>query len=421
MDFESVLIATCLSAAIGTLLTGLLANYPFAQAPGMGLTAYFVYSVVLQSGYSWQAALFLVFCSGIIFMLLTATGLRSKLAEGLPDCVLKAIPVGIGLFITLIGMNNVGLIEINQGPIIEILLTTSENNPANLVDEVLNAPPQIVQMGSLSNPEVLLAILGLLVMGILIVKRVTGAILIGIVMITALHLILGYGSVPDRLFTEHLDLSPTFLQLDPSDLFDTNKSLVSNLLNVATVVVAFTIVDLFDTIGTLYGTADKGGFLNKHGKLPRLNRALMADAIATTSGALLGTSTTTTYIESGSGVAAGGKTGLSSMVVALLFVAFIFLSPVASIIPACATSPALIMVGVFMMGAVRKIDFENWHLAIPAFLTIVVIPFTYSIANGIGAGIIFYVLLSLFTGNGKKVNPLVYLIAVLFLFKFIAG
>jgi len=178
MDFESVLIATCLSAALGTLLTAFLANYPFAQAPGMGLTAYFVYSVVLQNGYSWQAALFLVFCSGIIFILLTATGLRSKLAEGLPDCVLKAIPVGIGLFITLIGMNNVGMIEINQGPIIDILLTTAENKPANLIDDVLNAPPQIVQMGSLTNPDVLLTVLGLLIMGILIIKWVTGAILI---------------------------------------------------------------------------------------------------------------------------------------------------------------------------------------------------------------------------------------------------
>ncbi|MGD1946066.1 MAG: NCS2 family permease [Croceivirga sp.] len=421
MDFESVLIATCLAAAIGTILTAFLANYPFAQAPGMGLTAYFVYTVVLQNGYSWQAALFLVFCSGVIFVLLTATGLRSKLAEGLPDCVLKAIPVGIGLFITLIGMNNAGLVEINQGPIIDILLGASGREPAHLINDVLNAPPQIVQMGSLSNPEVLLAILGLLIMGILVVKRVTGAILIGILTITAIHLICGLGTFPETIFTERLNLSPTFLQLNPGGLFEADKTVFSNILNVITIVIAFTIVDLFDTVGTLYGTADKGGFLTKDGKLPKLNRALMADAIATTFGALLGTSTTTTYIESGSGIAAGGRTGLSSVVVALLFLCFIFISPLASIIPPSATSPALIMVGVFMMGSIKKIDFEQWHLAIPAFLTIVVIPFTYSIANGIGAGIIFYLLLSIFNGGIKKVKPIVFVIAALFMVKFITG
>lgn len=421
MDFESVLIATCISAAIGTLLTGLLANYPFAQAPGMGLTAYFVYSVVLQNGYPWQAALFLVFCSGVLFILLTATGLRSKLAEGLPDCVLKSIPVGIGLFITLIGMNNVGLIEVNQGPIIDILLSTTENHPKNLIDDVLSAPPQIVQMGSLANPEVLLSIFGFLLMGILIVKRVSGAIFIGIVTVTLVHLFSGLGTWPEHIFTSSLDISPTFLQLSPNGLFTEDKSLFSNILSIITVVIAFTIVDLFDTIGTLYGTADKGGFLTKEGKLPRINKALMADALATTSGALLGTSTTTTYIESGSGIAAGGRTGLSSVIVALLFMCFIFLSPLASVIPSCATSPALMMVGVFMMGSVTKIDFEKWHLAIPAFLTIVIIPFTYSIANGIGAGILFYVLLSLFSGELKKVKPAVFIIAGLFLVKFIAG
>lgn len=421
MNFESVLIATCLSAAIGTLLTAFLANYPFAQAPGMGLSAYFVYSVVLQGGYPWQAALFLVLCSGILFIILTVTGLRSKLAEGLPDCVLKAIPVGIGLFITLIGMNNSGLIEVNQGPIIDILLNTSETNPANLIDEVLNAPSQIVQMGSLSNPEILLTILGLLIMGILVVKKVNGAILIGIVLITAIHLLLGLGAFPESIFSPTLDVSPTFLQLSPDGLFSADKTIFSNVLSLITVVIAFTIVDLFDTIGTLYGTADKGGFLDKQGKLPKLNKALMADGLATTSGALLGTSTTTTYIESGSGIAAGGKTGLSSVVVALLFLCFIFFSPLASVIPTSATAPALIMVGVFMMGSIKKIDFEKWHLAIPAFLTIVIIPFTYSIANGIGAGIIFYVLLSFFSEEREKPKPVVFIIAGLFLIKFIAG
>mgnify|MGYP000368127810 CR=1 FL=1 len=419
MDFDSVLIATCLAGAVGTLLTALLANYPFAQAPGMGLTAYFLYSVVLQDGYSWQAALFLVFCSGLIFIFLTVTGLRSKLAEGLPDCVLKAIPVGIGLFITLIGINNVGLIEINQGPIIDILLNAKEAVPADLVDDVLEAPPQIVQLGALSDPNVLLALFGLFLMSVLVLKRVTGAILIGIITVTLLHIMLGLGQMPKSIFTANFDLSPTLFKLSPSDLFSSDISTLANIINFMTIVVAFTMVDLFDTLGTLYGTADKGGFLTKDGKLPRINKALMADAFATTFGALLGTSTTTTYIESGSGIAAGGRTGLTSVVVAVLFLSFIFLAPLAGIIPQSAISPALIMVGVFMMASVTKIDFEKWNVAIPAFLTIVMIPFTYSIANGIGAGIIFYVLLSLFNGEVKKVRPVVFIIAGLFLLKFI--
>lgn len=419
MDYQSVLIASCLAAAIGTLLSGFLANYPFAQAPGMGLSAYFVYSVVLQSGYSWQGALFLVFCSGIIFIFLTVTGVRTKLVEALPPAIMQAIPVGIGLFITLIGVNNVGLIDVNQGPIIDILLSNSESQPSALIGEVLNAPPQIVQLGNLSNPNVLLAVLGLAIMGILVLKKVPGAILIGIVSITIIHLLLGLGSLPESIFTSSLDLTPTFCQLSPSDFFAGDGSLLSELLNFITIVIAFTLVDLFDTLGTLYGTADKGGFLDKNGKLPRINKALMADALATTFGALFGTSTTTTYIESGSGIAAGGKTGLTSVVVAFLFLLFIFISPLASIIPTSATAPALIMVGVFMMGSVAKIDFEKWHVALPSFLTIIMIPFTYSIADGIGIGIIFHIILSVFSGEGKKIQPLIYVIALLFILKFI--
>lgn len=420
MDFQSVLIASCLTAAIGTVLTGVLANYPFAQAPGMGISAYFVYSVILQAGYSWQTALFLVFCSGIIFILLTATGLRSKLAEGLPTCVLQAIPIGIGLFITLIGINNVGLITVNQGPIIDILLSAEEAAPAALIDDVLSAPPQILQMGAVTDPNVLLAVLGLLLMSILVIKRVTGAILIGIVTVTVLHLTLGLEAMPETVFTTEFNLS-TFFQLSPKELFTDSSSLLSNMLHFVTIVIAFTLVDLFDTIGTLYGTAEKGGFLTKEGKLPRINKALMADALATTVGSLLGTSTTTTYIESGSGIAAGGRTGLTSLVVAVLFLLFIFISPLASVIPTCATAPALIMVGVFMMGAVTKIDFERWQVAIPSFLTIIMIPFTYSIADGIGIGIIFYAALHVFTGQFRSVGIVTYVISALFVLKFIVG
>ena len=417
MDFESVLIATCLAAAIGSLLSGLLSNYPFAQAPGMGLNAFFVYTVVFQGGYSWQGALAIVFISGVVFILLTLTGIRSSILNSFPKSVLQAIPVGIGLFISLIGLNNAGIITFNQGPIIDIILSTELFDQQAMISKVNNAPPQIIQLGDLSLPEVLLSIFGLSVMAILVARKMHGAILISILLVTIVSLIFGMTQVPDQLISTDLSIAPTFFQLDFSAIFKGGEGLAI-ILEFVTVLLAFTMVDLFDTLGTLYGTAEKGGFLNKDGKLPRMKQALLADAIATTSGALLGTSTTTTYIESGSGIAAGGKTGLTAVIVAILFVVCIFLAPIASMIPTSATAPALIMVGVFMMSAIKKINLENMEEAIPAFLTIILIPLTYSIANGIGAGIIFFTLISLFTGKAKQLSPVIIVIAILFIIKF---
>ena len=419
MDFESVLIATCLAAAIGSLLSGLLSNYPFAQAPGMGLNAFFVYSVVFQAGYSWQGALAIVFISGVIFILLTITGVRSGILESFPKSVLQAIPAGIGLFISLIGLNNAGIIKFNQGPIIDIILSTEAFDQQSMISAVNNAPPQIIQLGDVTSPEVLLAVVGFMLMSVLVAKKFNGAILISILLITVASLVLGITKMPEQLTATDISIAPTLLQMDFSAIFQGDQStLFSVILEFVTVLLAFTMVDFFDTLGTLYGTAEKGGFLDKNGKLPRVKQALLADAIATTSGAMLGTSTTTTYIESGSGIAAGGKTGLTAVVVAILFLICIFLAPLAGAIPASATAPALIMVGVFMMSAIKKINLDDMTEAIPAFLTIVLIPLTYSIASGIGAGIIFYTIISLFTGKVRELSPVVLIITILFIIKF---
>lgn len=420
MDFQSVMIATCLAGAMGSLLTGLLSNYPFAQAPGMGLNAFFVYTVVFQSGYSWQGALGIVFVSGVVFILLTVTGLRSTIAHALPGCILHAIPAGIGLFITLIGLNNAQIIDINQGPIIDIILGGSLDNKDALIEQVNQAPPQILQFGDLRSPAVVLAIVGFILMSILMINGMKGAILISIAFITLISLMLGVTQWPDSPLALNLDMSPTFLKLNFGELFgSSDTSLFSRLMDLLIILVAFTMVDLFDTLGTLYGTAEKGGFLDKEGKLPRMNKALMADAIATTFGSLLGTSTTTTYIESGTGIAAGGRTGLTAVVVAVLFLLCIFLSPLAGLIPASATSPALIMVGVLMLGSVKKINFNDLEDAVPAFLVIVLMPFTYSIANGIGGGLLIYTIIKVAKGDFKSLNPVIVIISLLFMLKFI--
>jgi AGZA family xanthine/uracil permease-like MFS transporter len=420
MDFQSVMIATCLAAATGSLLTGLLSNYPFAQAPGMGLNAFFVYTVVFQSGYSWQGALAIVFISGVVFILLTATGLRAAIAHALPDCILHSIPAGIGLFITLIGLNNAQIIDINQGPIIDIIMSDELNDKGVLLDRIAQAPPQILQFGNLQSTSVILAILGFVLMSLLMIRGFKGAILLSIATISILSLFFGVTQLPDEPLSLNLDLSPTFLQMDFSELFGSSEaSFFSRTMDILIIIVAFTMVDLFDTLGTLYGTAEKGGFLDKEGKLPRMNRALMADAIATTFGSLLGTSTTTTYIESGTGIAAGGRTGLTAVVVAVLFLLCIFLSPLAGLIPAAATSPALIMVGVLMLGSVKKINFGDLEEAVPAFLVIVLMPFTYSIANGIGSGLVLYTLIKTFKGDFKSLNAVIVIISLLFILKFL--
>ncbi len=419
MDYNSVLVATCLAAALGTLLMAFLANYPFAQAPGMGLNAFFTFAVVLQNGFTWQQGLAIVFISGVLFILLTLTGARSAVVEALPRSIRYAIPAGIGLFITLIGFNNAGIVRVNQGPIVDIILSAETLEAGALVEQLSRAPAQILEMASFRSPSVLLAGIGLLVIAVLYARQVPGAILFSIVLTTLIGIPLGATQVPDSFSFTDIHLGDTLFQLDFAGLFDREDSVLSVLTTLVVVIISFSLVDLFNTIGTLIGTADKGGFLDKDGRLPRMKRSLLADALATTFGALAGTSTVTTYIESNAGIAAGGRTGLTALVVGVLFLLSVFLAPVAGMVPAAATAPALILVGMLMMQSIQRIDFADFENALPAFLTIVLMPFTYSIANGIAAGIIFYVVIKLVRGKAKEVPIALYLMAGLFVVKFV--
>ena len=419
MDYNSVLVATCLAAALGTLLMAFLANYPFAQAPGMGLNAFFTFSVVLQNGFTWQQGLAIVFVSGVLFVLLTLTGIRSAVVDALPTSIRYAIPAGIGLFITLIGFNNAGIVRVNQGPIVDIILSAESLEANALIEQVNQAPAQILEMAEFSTPSVWLAGIGLVVIAVLYALKVQGAILFSIVLTTLIGIPLGVTQVPTSVSFTDIHLGDTLFQLDFAGLFARDASLLRVLSTLVVVIISFSLVDLFDTIGTLIGTADKGGFLDEDGRLPRMKRSLLADALATTFGALVGTSTVTTYIESNAGVAAGGRTGLTALVVGILFLLSIFLAPVAGMVPAAATAPALILVGMLMMQSIQRIDFGDFENALPAFLAIVLMPFTYSIANGIAAGIIFYVVIKLVKGKAREVPPALYIMAGLFVVKFV--
>ena len=419
MDFNAVLIATCVAAAVGTLMMALVANYPFAQAPGMGLNAFFTFTVVLQNGFTWQQGLAIVFISGVLFIILTVTGARSAIVRALPAAVRYAIPAGIGLFITLIGLNNAGIVRMNQGPIIDIILGAETLEVGALIEQIQQAPPQILEMGNLGSPSVLVACIGLIIIGVLYALKVPGGILFSIILTTVVGLLFGITQLPESMSMADINLSETWLQLDFAGLFDTeNRSLGQVIATLLVVIISFSMVDLFDTIGTLIGTADKAGFLDEQGNLPRMKRSLLADALATTFGALLGTSTVTTYIECNAGIVAGGRTGLTALVVAVLFLLSIFLAPLAGMVPAAATAPALILVGMLMMQSIQKVNFSNFDEALPAFLTMVLMPFTYSIANGIAAGIIFYVLIKAVKGKFGEIPVALYLLAGLFVLKF---
>ncbi len=392
MDYNSVFLATCLSAAVGTLIMGLYANLPFAQAPGMGLNAFFTYGVVLTLGYTWQQALAAIFISGILFIILTITGAREAIVEAIPNSLKHAIGGGIGLFIALIGLKNAGIVVANEAT--------------------------LVGLGSFTDSAVLLAVIGIVITGVLMSRKVKGSILIGIVATTLLGIPMGVTNTT-IVNTFSLDITPTFLKMDFAGLLKLGEaSIIGALASVATVVISFSLVDMFDTIGTLIGTGQKAGMLDEKGKLPNMDKALLADAVATSVGAVLGTSTVTTYVESAAGVSEGGKTGLTAVTTGILFILSVFLAPIALMIPSQATAPALIIVGVLMMGAVKGIDFDDFSEALPAFFTIAMMPFTYSIANGIAIGIIFYCVTKLAVGKHKDIHPTMYLLAILFILRF---
>ena len=414
MDSGAVFTATALAAFVGTLLMAIFANYPFALAPGMGLNAYFAYTVVLGMGYSWEYALTAVFAEGIIFILLSATNVREAIFNAIPQNLKAAVSVGIGLFIAFIGLQNAKIVI--GGSTLLQLFSVDKYNEVNGVSASFN------DVGI----TVLLAIIGIIVTGILVVKNIKGNILWGILITWLLGIIcqftglyvpnadLGFYSLLPN-FSNGLSipsLSPIFCKLDFSGIFS---------LNFVVILFAFLFVDLFDTIGTLIGVSAKADMLDENGKLPRIKGALMADAVATTVGAVIGTSTTTTFVESASGVSEGGRTGLTSVTTAILFGLSLFLSPIFLAIPSFATAPALVIVGLYMLTNVTNIDFNDMSEAIPCYVCIIAMPFFYSISEGISMGVITYVALNLITGKAKekKVSILMYVLAVLFILKYV--
>ncbi len=385
MDKGGVFTATALASVIATLIMALYAKYPFALAPGMGLNAFFAYVVVLDMGYSWQFALTAVFIEGIIFILLSFVKAREAIFNAIPMNLKKAVSVGIGLFIAFIGLSSAGIVTIGDG----VPLT----------------------LGNIKDPGVLLALIGIVIMGFLLAKKVKGALLIGIILTTIIGIPMGVTLTPENgIISLPPSLSEVAFQFDWENVFSADMLLV---------IFTFLFVDIFDTIGTLTGVASKADMLDEEGKLPRVNKALFADAVGTVAGACLGTSTVTTFVESASGVAEGGRTGLTSLTTAGMFALSLLFAPLFTMVPASATGPALILVGLFMMSPIKEIDLDDFTEAIPAFLTIIMMPLAYSIAEGIVFGMLSYVILKLITGRGKEVSPAMYILGVLFVIRFI--
>ena len=406
MDAQAVLIATTIASFIGTICMALLANYPFALAPGLGLNAYFAYTVCGSMGYSWQIALFAVFVEGLIFIVLSLTNVREAIFNAIPLQLKKGVSVGIGLFIAFIGLQNAGIVVNNDSTLVSIVDFTADFHTSGI--------------------SALLAVIGIFIIAVLYVKKVKGAILIGIFATWILGIICQltglYVVTPDAGYYSLIPAWSSFNLGAISSVFgQCFKADFSSLraFDFVAIVCAFLFVDIFDTLGTLIGCATKADMLDKEGKLPRIKEALLADAIATTAGAVLGTSTTTTFVESSAGVAEGGRTGLSSVVTGLLFLLAVFLSPIFITIPSFATAPALLFVGFLMISAVTAIDFNDFTEAVPAYLALIAMPLTYSISEGIAAGVISYVVINLISGKAKKITPLMYVLAVLFICKFI--
>ncbi|MEO1827392.1 MAG: NCS2 family permease [Pseudomonas sp.] len=381
IDPGAAFVATCLAAAIGSLVMGLWANYPIALAPGMGLNAFFSYTVVGSMGYSWQVALGAVFLSGFLFFLLSLFRIREWIIDSIPLPLRSAIAAGIGLFLALIALKSAGL--------------------------VADHPVTLVTMGNLGQPEPLLAAAGFAVIVALSYRKVTGAVMIGILLVTAASFLLGLSHL-DGLVSTPPSLKPTFLELDIKGALE---------VGLLSVVFAFLFVDLFDTSGTLIGVAQKANLVEADGKMPRLGRALMADSTATMAGAALGTSTTTSYIESTAGISAGGRTGLTACVVALLFLLSMFFSPLATAVPGYATAPALLFVAVLMTHGLVQINWDDLTEAAPVVVTALAMPLTFSIANGIALGFISWTVIKLLAGRWRELNPSLYILAALFVIK----
>lgn len=406
MDKTAVLMATALAAFVGTLAMALLANYPFALAPGMGLNAYFAYTVCGAMGYSWQIALAAVLVEGIIFIVLSLTNVREAIFNAIPFTLKKGVSAGIGLFIAFIGLQGANIVVANSSTLLSYVDFAGEIHTKGIC--------------------AILALIGLLITAILYIKKVKGSILIGIIATWILGMLCQavgiyvvdaengfYSLYPALGMTDLSSISLTFGQVFKADFTGVS------VLNFIVILFAFLFVDIFDTLGTLIGVATKADMLDKDGKLPRIKQALLADAVATSAGAVFGTSTTTTFVESSAGVGAGARTGLASVVTGLLFLVSIFLSPIFCAIPSFATAPALIFVGFLMITAVVDIDFSDLTEAVPAYLCLLSMPLMYSISEGIAIGVISYVIINVVCGKAKKVTPLMYVLAVLFICKYI--
>lgn len=382
MDKGAVFTATVVSAIVGTLVMAVYAKLPFVLAPGMGLNAFFAFTIVLAMGYSWQFALTAVFLEGVIFILLTITGLRQKIVDSMPLILRRSISPGIGLFIAFIGLKNAGIVAASDAT--------------------------FVTLGNLQSPSVLLACMGIIISAVLLVRNVTGALLIGILATTIVGIPLGVTNFTAVVSTPP-SLAPVFCQFEWGSILSVDMLIC---------VLTFLFIDMFDTIGTLIGVSTRAGMADKDGNIPGLKKAFMADAIGTTLGAVLGTSTVTTYVESASGVNVGGRSGLTSLTSAVCFALALFLAPIFLSIPSEATSPALVLVGVMMMADIRQIDFTDYLAAIPCFVCIALMPLTYSISDGILMGMITYVLLNVCAGKWKEVNIGSYILAILFVLKY---
>ena len=406
MDSNAILMATALASFIGTLAMALLANYPFALAPGLGLNAYFAYTVCGAMGYSWQIALLAVFVEGLIFIVLSVTNVREAIFNAIPIQLKKGVSVGIGLFIAFIGFQNAGIVVNSDATLVTVIDFTADFHTAGI--------------------SALLAIIGTFLIAVLYIKGVKGSILIGIFATWILGILCQltglYTVAPDAgyysLLPSWSSFSITSIGLTFGQCFRADFGSVK-IMDFIVIILAFLFVDVFDTLGTLIGCANKANMLDKEGKLPRIKQALLADAIATSAGAVLGTSTTTTFVESSSGVAEGGRTGLASVVTGFLFLLAIFFAPVFTAIPGFATAPALLFVGFLMITAVTQIDFDDLTEAIPAYLCLLAMPLLYSISEGIAVGVISYVVINLACGKAKKITPLMYILAVLFVCKYI--
>lgn len=394
MPSAGVLVATCLSAALGTWLVGFMTNYPLAQAPGVGLTAVFAYTLCGSMGLSYAAALAAVFIAGVFFILLTVTGARTMIVNAIPLSLKKAISAGIGFFIALLGFNNAGLLSNQNGT--------------------------IIGMGSLANPTALLGLFGLIVAAVLVIAKVKGGLFLSIIITSAVACIVQFVFKVDMGVTVPETWAPTFDFSLFGDMFGGFGELFSApVASIISAMITLLLVDMFDTMGTLIGAADQAGYLDENGNLPKMEKAMLADAIATSAGAVMGTSTVTTYVESTAGISAGGRTGLTSFVTGLCFLISMFLSPVLGFVPGAAVAPALIIVGVMMASSLKDIEWSNLEEAIPAFMTVFCMPIFYSITDGIAFGFISLVVVKFARGKFKDIHPVMYVVIALFILKYV--